>query len=127
MHNASRDMNHSSEQAEGGERPDSPVLGAPDKCPDPAAAAELRDLLEKLSAVVAALPSDARAILHTLYWEDRTQAQVAEEDGDSQPTVSRRVVEILAELKEAIEHAPPPSQGKQPRRRKFKKFGPNRE
>ena len=108
-------MNHCPEQAEGGGSPDFPVLGAPDTCPGPAAEAESRDLLDKLRALVAALPDDARTLLHKLFWEDRTQGQVAEEQGASQQTVSRRVAEILAELNETIEHVPPPprtNQGK---------------
>ncbi|MGO8745136.1 MAG: sigma-70 family RNA polymerase sigma factor [Thermoguttaceae bacterium] len=101
-------MNHCAEQAEGGGAPDCPVLGAPDTCPGPAAEAESRDLLDKLRALVAALPDDARTMLHKLFWEDQTQGQVAEEQGDSQPTVSRHVAGILATLKEAIEDAAPP-------------------
>ena len=97
-------------------------------CPDCAADAELRDLLDRLRALVAASSPPTRTrMLHKLYWEAIAQVQVAEEQGVSQQTVSRRVAEILAELKEAIEPAatrppPPRTKAKNPQQ-KSRNFG----
>ena len=56
MCHALHHMTRCREQAEGGGSPGCPILGVPDMCPDCAADAELRDLLDKLRALVAASP-----------------------------------------------------------------------
>ena len=62
----------------------------------------VRALLPHLDAAIAALPADERQCIVLRYLEGRTQAEIAEELGLSQPTVHRRLGAAAERLRERL-------------------------
>ena len=58
---------------------------------------------EELAEAVAALPERSRRLILLLFWEDRTECEVAEKMGISQPAINKRKHAILRALRRRIE------------------------
>ena len=131
MCHALHHMTRCREQAEGGGSPGCPILGVPDMCPDCAADAELRDLLDKLRALAGCALRRPHDVAQTLLGRPcpgpggggtRRLAANGEQACGRNP---RRV----EGGDRAGRYPPPPraNKGKEPRSEKSKKFRPNRE
>lgn len=59
--------------------------------------------VDKLHTALAMLALEERALIHALFYEERTESELAAELGISQPAVYKRKVKILKKLKLLIE------------------------
>jgi RNA polymerase sigma factor (sigma-70 family) len=71
-----------------------------DSSNDGGIAARLQNML--LRAAISAMPNADRALLRRLYWEDRSQREVAAEFGVSQAAVYKRHARIISDLRMAV-------------------------
>lgn len=62
-----------------------------------------REQLEKLWLVLQALPQDERSLIEELFFNEKSESQVARTIGVNQSTVSRRLTKILLKLRNLIE------------------------
>ena len=70
---------------------------------DVQAAVEYRLMLEQLNQALGKLSEDERRLIHALFFEERTQCEISQTLGISQPAVIKRRVKILAKLKKFLE------------------------
>ncbi|WP_312943145.1 sigma-70 family RNA polymerase sigma factor [Oscillibacter sp.] len=62
-----------------------------------------QEQLEALRIALQALPDDERSLIDEIFFNDKSESQVAKSIGVNQSTISRRLSKILSKLKNLIE------------------------